>query len=394
MLCRILVSFAAAVLLAGADWRQFRGTDSAGVSEDSLPTQLGADKNVAWKADLPGRGLSSPIVVGDRVMLTASDGIKQDRLMVLAFDAKTGRRLWQRGLWATGPTASHPKSCMAAPTPASDGKRIVALFSTDDLVCLDLDGNVQWVRALHEENPGATDGRGLASSPLIVGDTVVIQLENQNVSFAVGINLATGQNRWRIDRPRELCWSTPIALPGDLVLLQGTTRLSALDAATGKEVWGIDRESDAIASSTRHGNVLLVPAEKGLAAFELQSGLAPPKPLWNEQKLAPSTASPVVLGGRVWCLRGPILVSGDLKTGQVRGQLRLKGPFSASPVAAGGLIYCVSENGQALVVQPDDKDGKLLEGGAFGETILATPAAARGAMYLRSDKHLWKITKQ
>src|SRR5436309_538471 len=85
-----------------------------------------------------------------------------------------GQKLWQRTVWETGPTASHPKTCMAAPTPASDGKYLVALFATNDLICVDLDGNPQWIRSLHDEKPGASDGRGLASSPLIIGSTVIV----------------------------------------------------------------------------------------------------------------------------------------------------------------------------------------------------------------------------
>jgi outer membrane protein assembly factor BamB len=360
-----------------------------------VPDKVAADQNVAWKADLPGRGPSCPIVVGGRVFLTASGGPKGDQLHVLAYDAATGRRLWRRSFWGTGPTECHPKTAMAAPTAASDGESVVALFATDDLVCLDRDGNVRWVRSLYGENPGATDGRGLATSPVIVAGTVVVQLENQNVPFAAGIDLKTGKNRWRIPRPRELNWTTPIPIPAgrpgeELVLLQGATRLSACDPATGREVWGLDRASDPIASSVRHGNVLYVPGEKGLCAFELQ-GNAPPKLLWDKPKLNPVTASPVILGDRIYSLRQGVLVSGDLKTGEVVSQLRLKGPFSASLVAAGGLIYCVNESGLAQVVRPGAKEDTLVSSGAFNETVLATPAIADGALYVRSDKHLWKI---
>ena len=200
-------------LVLGADWRQFRGTDSNGHAPGSAPAEFGPGKNVAWKAALPGRGLSSPIVVGDRVFVTANDGPRQDRLQVLAFDASSGKQLWKRTLWATGPTDSHPKTSMATPTPVSDGRRVVALFATGDLVALDQDGNVLWLRSLHAENPGVTDGRGLASSPVLIAGTAVVHLENQNTSFAAGIDLATGKNRWRVERPREPNWTSPIAIP-------------------------------------------------------------------------------------------------------------------------------------------------------------------------------------
>jgi outer membrane protein assembly factor BamB len=383
-------------LVLGADWRQLRGTDSSGHATGGAPAELGADKNVAWKAVLAGRGPSSPIVVGGRVFVTASDGPRQDRLQVLAIDASSGKQLWRRSLWATGPTDSHPKTSMAAPTPASDGRRVVALFATGDLLALDPDGNVLWLRSLYAENPGATDGRGLASSPLLVSGIAVVHLESQNTSFAAGIDLATGKSCWRVERPREPCWTSPIALPGGagkpLVLLQGSTRLSALDPATGKEVWALKRGSDPIASSVLSGNRLYVPGEKGLAALELQ-GDAAPKLLWEQPRLNPVMASPVVLSGRIYCLRQSVLVAGDLKSGEIVGRVRLKGPFSASLVTAGGLLYCISEGGQAQVVRPDGKGGQVVARGDLGETVLSTPAIVNGAIFLRGEKHLWKMAQ-
>jgi outer membrane protein assembly factor BamB len=401
---RLLVPLALAAAglpAAASDWRQFRGTDSTAVADEALTVQaVAADKGVAWKAELPDRGASSPVVAGGRVYLTASGGVRQDQLSVLAFDAKTGAKLWQRSFWATGPTNCHPKTCMAAPTPVSDGRHVVALFATGDLVALDAEGNVLWVRSLHEENPGATDGRGLASSPLLVGETVIVHMENQNTSFAAGVDLRTGANRWRVDRPKELCWTSPIALPGrqpgeTLALLQGSTRLSAVDPMTGREVWKLDRPSAPIASSVLAGNVLYVPGSdeagsKGLAALELQPD-GPPKQLWQNAKLMAEFASPVVIGNRVYCESNGILSAADIKTGEVVGKLRLKGPFSATPVAAGGLLYFINEEGLVQVVRPDDKEGKVIHSGSLGETILATPAVADGALYVRSDRHLWKF---
>jgi outer membrane protein assembly factor BamB len=382
-----------------ADWTHFRGSDSTGVgSGEAVPPPFGPKQHLAWQAELPGRGLSSPVLVGNRAFLTASSGRKQDRLHVLAYDAKTGRKLWQRTVWATGPTHSHPKSCMAAPTPASDGKYLVALFATNDLLCVDLDGNLQWLRSLHEENPGATDGRGLASSPLIVGSTVIIQCETQNTSFAAGIDLVTGKNRWRQDRPREVSWSSPIAIPGKspehrLALLQGSNKLRACDPLTGKEVWAIERNWHPMASSVLTGIMLLVPGEEKLYAYELQADAAPPKLIWEQARLNPSTASPLVSDGKIYVLRGSILTVGALKTGEVLSQLRLKGNFSSSLVLAGGLVFCVNEDGIVHVVRPGPNDPVLVDSCPFEETILCTPAATDGALYLRSDRHFWKIGK-
>ena len=115
------LTLALALTLRAADWTQFKGPNASGVSpETKLPVEWSKDKGIAWTAKLPARGVSSPVVVGDRVYVTCSSGVRDDRLHVLCFDAKTGKQLWHRQLQGTGPTAAHPKSCMAAPTPVAD----------------------------------------------------------------------------------------------------------------------------------------------------------------------------------------------------------------------------------------------------------------------------------
>src|SRR5688572_27351018 len=143
----ILAQFAvfASVSFAAGDWPQFRGPSGNSVVNDpALPTKIEA-KNIQWAIDLPGRGLSSPIIVGDRIFVTCATGPKQDRLHVICFNAKDGTKRWERQFTATGRTMAHEKTSVAAPTPASDGERVFAIFSSNDLVCLDLEGNLIWL---------------------------------------------------------------------------------------------------------------------------------------------------------------------------------------------------------------------------------------------------------
>ena len=156
-----------------SDWLQFRGPLSSG----NAPTTAGAGNlALSWKAPLPGRGLSSPLIAGNRVFLTAASGPKQETLHVLCFDATTGNSLWERSFRATGRTMCHEKTCNAAPTPCSDGSRIFALFSSNDLLCLDLDGNLLWLRGLMVDFPNAANTLGLASSPIIAGNSLNTQI--------------------------------------------------------------------------------------------------------------------------------------------------------------------------------------------------------------------------
>jgi outer membrane protein assembly factor BamB len=246
----VLIPFSL-LLLAGAEWRQFRGNSANSVAATTLPTEwdVATKKNIAWQADLPGRGPSSPILVAGRVIVTASDGPRQDKLHVLCFDAATGKERWRRQFWATGRTLCHSESSIAAPTPASDGQRIFAFYSSNDLACLDLDGNLLWYRGLAFDYPKAGNDVGMSSSPVVVGDTVVVQVENQGDSFAAGLDTATGRERWRIARDPRANWSSPTSVAtkeGPLVLLQDLEKLTALEPRSGKQVlpiqliWQVD----------------------------------------------------------------------------------------------------------------------------------------------------------
>ena len=124
-----LLAVLSVALFCGADWLQFRGVNGASLSPDAAPPDSWNESdNVAWKAELPGRGASGPIVVNGRTYVTCSSGVKQDRLHVVCIDNKAGKQLWHREFWATGRTLTHPFSAVAAPTPASDGERIFAFF--------------------------------------------------------------------------------------------------------------------------------------------------------------------------------------------------------------------------------------------------------------------------
>jgi outer membrane protein assembly factor BamB len=383
----------------GADWLQFRGSDNNPVAVgDKVPTSFSPTENVAWKAPLIGDAVSGPIVVSGRVVVTASSGaVQQDRLHVLCFDVKTGQKLWHRQVWATGRPFCHPTSANAAPTPASDGERIFAFYSSNDLVCLDLDGNLLWYRGLGRDYPKAGNDVGMSSSPLVVGDTVVVQSESQGDPFASGIDVATGETRWRISRPTKMNWVSPTALHAKdgkhVVLLQSGDGVTALDARSGEKIWFFDAKCGGIPSLMAAGGRIYVPAS-GLTVLDATAESTAPELAWDSNKLSPGNSSPVVHDGKVYTLaKVGVLTCGSDKDGEVLWQLRLKGTFWATPVIAGGHAYCVNQEGQAFVVKLGEKDekGELIHTAELGEAFLGTPAVADNALYLRSDKNLWKI---
>jgi outer membrane protein assembly factor BamB len=383
----------------GADWLQFRGSENNPVAADQkLPTKFSDTENVVWKSPLSGRGVSGPIVVGDRIFLTASSGpVVEDRLHVLAFDAKSGKQLWHRQVWATGRPFHHPESANAAPTPASDGQRIFAFYSSNDLVCLDLDANLLWYRGLGLDYPKAGNDVGMSSSPLVTGDTVIVQVECQGDSFAAGIDTTTGENRWRIDRPKGANWVSPAILRGpdgkDLVLLLSSDGIAAYDPRSGEQRWKFEAKSGGIPSATATGNRVYIPAG-GLTALDITG--TSPSLAWESNKLATANASPVVHDGKVYVLnRAGVLTCGSEEKGDDLWQLRLKGTFWATPVIASDHLYACNKDGQCFVVELGGKDsgakGKLVHTAEMGEAFYGSPAVAHNALYLRGEKSLFKI---
>lgn len=397
-------SLLAAIVLAAnaaqADWLNFRGPQGSGYApaEPAPPAAL-SEETLAWKVALPGRGLGSAIVVGEKVFVTAASGPDQQQLHVLCFAAADGTPLWERRFWATGRTMAHNKTNVAAPTPASDGERIYALFSSNDLICLDLDGNPVWMRGLTLDYPNASNSLGMASSPIVAGGTLVAQIENDSESFAAGFDLLTGANEWKIDRPKAANWTSPTVLrfgDEDVVALQSSEGLLGVVPGTGSPVFTFGSGASTIPSSSASEGRIYVPSN-GLTALSVSADGAEPEKLWNESAQRPGTASPLVVGESLYLINNAGVLAGvDTKTGERLWRVRLKGPFSGSPVASGTgeRLYVFNEEGIGQVIDLTGAEGAVTSEFELGETILSTPSLSDGALYVRSDGHLWKFAAE
>ena len=392
------------LLLAGgaqaADWPQFRGPASnSAAGESEAPATWDLEQMVAWKVELPGRGPSSPIVVGNRVLLTASSGAQQDRLHVLCFDAASGERLWERQFWATGRTITHPQSANAAPTPASDGKAVFAFFSSNDLVALDLAGDLLWYRGLGRDYPRIGNDAGMASSPLVVDDLVIVQTESQGGAFATGIDARDGSTRWRDERDKISSWTSPVlfgdrAGGGPAVLVQSTNRLDCLEPASGKPLWTYTASCDAISSAACGDGLVYVPSQ-GITALRATPGKPEPEIVWKSNQLQPGASSPIVADGKLYVInRSGVLVAADAATGEIASRTRLEGSFWSTPLVCGKHLLAFNhEDGTAQLVELGSGSDAPRVAGKFslGERVQASPALAEGAIYIRSDHHLWKL---
>ncbi len=387
------------LVLSAADWAEFRGPGGNGVARVAAPVKWSETENVAWKAEIPGRGPASPIVVGDLVVVTCSSGTKQDRLHVLGFDSASGERQWHRQFWATGRTYTHPSMGVAAPTPASDGERIFAFYSSNDLVCLDLEGNLLWYRGLAHDFPKAGNDVGMSSSPVVAGNTVIVQVECQGDSFATGLNVENGETRWHVERAHGANWSSPTILPGngkrkDVVLLQSPTGLTAHDVATGDEVWKFEEKFGTIPSPLVVGSRVYLPTN-GLIAFEFGEDSYSPEVVWESRKLGPGAPSPIQHKDRLYVLSGTVLTCADANSGKSVWNLRVPGGrYWATPVIAGDHLYCVNQDGLVRVIKLGEKKGEIVAENKFDDTLQATPAISNGAIYFRGDAHLWKVAEK
>lgn len=392
---RIVVAALAACLpiaaFAGDAWPQFRGPDGAGVSAATgLPVTFNAAENLRWKAELPGRGVSCPVIVGGKVFLTANSGMDMTRLHVLALDQTSGKKLWERQFWATGQTLCHPKTCMACPTMVADGSGVYAVFATGDLVSLTADGDVRWIRSMSNEFPKMVNHVGGSSSLVMAGGVLGVLLENQGESYLFGIDPATGSTRWKAPRPLQVNWNTPLVQlrgGGYEFVVSSYADVSGYDAATGKLRWSFEEKRlNPIVSPVAAGETLLIPGPRSLIAIKPDGDKA--AVVWKGAQLGSETPTPVVADGKIYTVSRSVLKCGNLADGKQEWDLRVPGPTSASPLFADGKLYLVSEDGKVTVVKPD-AEPKIVGTSELKETILATPAIADGALFFRSDKHLW-----
>jgi outer membrane protein assembly factor BamB len=394
-----LILFLAPLPVVAGDWPQFRGPSATGAAAaGSPPIEWSPEHNIAWKAELPGSGYSQPVVVSDRVFVTAASGYDHDRLHVVCFDARTGERCWHRQFWATGRTAV-PRSEMrvATPTPLATADRVYAFYSSNDLACLDHEGNLLWYRGLTYDYPNATNSLGMASSPALAEGTLVCQLETDDASFALGLDAETGENRWKIDRTRKANWTSPIVIQGEdgpVVLLEGADGVQAVEPTRGATLWTFATRGSTVSSLAADAGVVFVPAS-GITAIGVPTDGSALATLWNNSRLNCSFVSPVVYRGRIYTINGAgVLNSADAATGEMVWQLRLGGTYWGTPGAADGRLYCPSKEGVVKVVELSGETGRILAENDLGEPLHCPPALVGDALYLRTDTTLWKVAAE
>jgi outer membrane protein assembly factor BamB len=404
----------AAFARAAADeWPQFRGPTGQGVSAATgVPVEWGPAKNVAWKTEIPGRGWSSPVLSGGRVYLTTAAGPANGAVSLYAvcLDAGTGKVLWDTQVFRPDPglaRAKHEKNSPASATPVVAGDRVYVHFGPMGTAALDLAGKVVW----RQESLKYPSVHGNGGSPALVstkaGDLLVFSCDGASNPFVAALDARTGKVAWKTPRntpaKRTFSFSTPLAIEAGgttEVVIPGSGMLGAYDPATGKERWRV-RYGEGYSVVPRpvlaHGLLYLSsgfdqPAVYAIKPDGAKGDATKTSVAWTIRKGAPTTPSPLVLGDELYFVSDSgVATCADAKTGAVHWTKRLEGGgVSASPVAAEGRVYVQNEAGVGFVVEAG-KAFKLLAENDLGEPSLASYAVADGALFIRTERHLWKI---
>jgi outer membrane protein assembly factor BamB len=404
-----LALLVAASTASAGDWLEFRGPDGAGrYTGPALPLKWGPETNVAWKADVPGLGWSSPVLVkGKLVLTTAVEKDDSFSLRALAFDAATGKPLWDRELFVEDKKAvpqPHKKNSHASPTPVSDGEKVWVHFGHMGTACLGLDGTVGWKNQDHPYKH--VNGNG--GSPILVGDKLVFATEGTDVQRVVALDKATGKESWKTDLTgskafMKISFTTAQAVEvngATQVVVAGSDYVAGYDATYGREVWRAKYPAGGFSLVCRpviaHGFAYVCTGytTAHLIAVPLDgSGDVSGKIAWTMKKSVPLTPTPLVAGGLLYTVSDQgIFTCYDAKTGKVHYQEQLKGTlYSASPILANDkVIYVTSENGVGTAIAVG-KEFKTLGGGDMKEKTFATFVPDDGALYVRTESKLFKI---
>ena len=406
---------ALALVSQAADWPAWRGMDGLGVSpEKGLPLEWSHEKNVAWRTVLPGRGSSSPIVVGGRVYVTTQTEGKS--LRVLALDAATGALAWDTEV-ASGALHAHDLHNMATPSAVSDGKSVWVLFGTGDYARLDLDGKVVWHRNFVKEIGPIRTNHGYGTSPVLLDGRLYLTLMHQGPSWLLAVEAATGKELWRKERSfgaeqeAQDSYSTPFVLRHEgrtELVVAGGEVLNAYVPATGEESWRfgglkVPHPYGRTIAGPTGGEGVVVVVSSGFqnrgSTTAIRAGgkgdITATHRLWNQAKFSADCPTPLIHDGLLYSVRDDGMASClDLKTGEPQWQERLfSDNIKVSPVVGDGRVYFQSGQSQCVVVAAGRKF-EVLARNSLKESTQATPAIAGGRIYLRTDEALYAIARK
>lgn len=413
-------------------WPHWRGPEFNGVARGDAPLTWSDKDHIAWKVQVPGKGHSSPVIWGDRIFLTTALTTSnaaaaapaappaapvergrggggpqvEQKLMVLAFDRRTGKQLWEKSaIVATPHEGFHSQyGSFASPSVMVDGKHAIAFFGSRGVYCYTHDGQPVWQKDFGIKMR-MTMAFGEGSSPALDGDKLVLLFDHEGDSLLVALDKNTGSELWRTPRPAGSSWSSPMVITvggKKQVLVAATKFVAGYDLENGKLIWqatGLGRNvipmpvvADGVAivmSGHRSPNLLAIRlgGEGDLTGTDAI--------LWQNERGNSYTPSPVLHDGKLYMLTDNGTISCfDAKTGKpfyTQTRLPKSYSFKASPVAANGKLYLATEDGDVVVLRMGEKFEVLATNTLADQVFIATPAIMDGAIYLRGQNTLFCI---
>ena len=432
VLLAFAICFSAGAAALAEDWPSWRGPGGNGVtSETGLPHQWTEESGVAWRVKLPGAGVSTPVVSGPHVYVTsqlgsggrragnhpslvqgsdaASAGEKNlggqrnaDAVMftLTAYRWNDGSRAWQHEMAAEGPlVAVHDKHNLSTPSPVTDGQTVIGWFGTGQVVALDAaSGKPLWMKHLGKDYGVFEINWGHASSPVLHGDLAIFPCYHETGAYLVALDKRTGAVRWKRDRqPGAHSYSTPLVASHDgqaTLVLNSSRGVEGFDPLTGTPRWHVLEENRfPIPMPVHHQGILYLSrgyrSSPYLAIRLGGSGdVGGTHVVWKTPTGAPYVSSLLHYDGLLYMATEMGIVSAlDPSTGQSVWRERLGGVFTASPVGGDGKVYLVSETGETIVLRAGRKP-EVLSRNRLNAHLVASPAIARGRIFLRGDDEL------
>ena len=408
----VCAALAVLACAAGAEdrWTEFRGPSGTGHSASTgLPREWSETRNVAWKTRIHGRGWSSPVVLGKQVWLTTATP-EGHELSVLALDRDDGRVLFDVKVFHVDrPEDTRQYNSFASPTPVIEAGRVYVHFGSYGTAALDSrTGKVLWER----RDLPCNHWRGPASSPILYDDLLIVHFDGFDVQYAVALDKKTGRTVWRADRTHDFGtddgdqkkgFATPVVIQvsGRAQLISPAAKaVLSLDPLTGRELWRVryPQHSAAARPLFAHG---LVYVASGRGKAELlairpdgQGDVTETHVAWRAIRGIGASPSPVLVGEYIYSVtdKAGVVTCLDAKTGAEVWQRRVGGgAHSASPLFADGALYFFGEDGSAVALEPGPESRELGRG-ALGEGgVMATPAIAGQAIFLRTESHLYRL---
>ncbi|HEY1192133.1 MAG TPA: PQQ-binding-like beta-propeller repeat protein [Gemmata sp.] len=415
---------------AEGNWHHWRGPNADGSAPKAdPPTKWDAKTNIAWRAELPGRGSATPIVWGDRVFILTA--VQTDRaakpeelpkidtnfkvnttppkhfyrFLVLCFDRQSGKKLWEvTAAEAVPHEGIHKSHSYAAGSPTTDGQHLYASFGSFGTYCYDFDGKLKWSRTdfprMHTRY-----GWGEAVTPVVYGESVLLNHDQEADSKLICLDTRTGKTRWETKRDEKTTWATPLVVDSGStiqVITNGTTRIRSYDLGSGKLLWQCaGMTTNPIPSPVRfNGSVICLSGYGRAAAVSVPLNSSGDlgsegKVDWRYASGTPYVPSPA-LGGELLYFTGgndPLLTVLNAKTGKAlveKERLPQVKSFYASPLVAGGHVYFVDRSGTTVVLK-NGSSPDVVSVNKLDDPIDASPVAVGKQLFLRGEKYLYCI---